>query len=206
MLNIILFGPPGSGKGTQSSLLQEKYGLIHLSTGDVCREEIKRATPEGLEAKRLIDGGNFFPDKLAYRIVEKFLDANEGAKGFVFDGMPRHVGQIDVFDTMLAKRNSVVDVVVELKVEEEELIQRLLKRGESSGRPDDSGREVIEKRLRIYDEVTAPIAKRYKEKGVYYSLDAMGSLDDVLERISLLLESCLAGQLVPVEAQLIEKK
>lgn len=206
MLNIILFGPPGSGKGTQSSLLQEKYGLIHLSTGDVCREEIKLATPEGLEAKRLIDGGNFFPDKLAYRIVEKFLDANEGTKGFVYDGMPRHVGQIEVFDEILAKRNGVVDVVVELKVEEEELIQRLLKRGESSGRLDDRGREVIEKRLRIYDEVTAPIAKRYKEKGVYYSLNATGSLNDVLERISLLLESCLVGQLVPVEAQLIEKK
>ncbi|WP_320019970.1 adenylate kinase [Labilibaculum manganireducens] len=201
MLNIVLFGPPGSGKGTQSKLLQKKYGLIHLSTGDVCREEIKQATPEGLEAKRLIDGGNFFPDKLAYRIVEKFLDSNIEAKGFVYDGMPRHEGQIDVFDGMLAKRDSVVDIVIELKVEEEELIQRLLKRGESSGRPDDSGREVIEKRLRIYEDVTAPIAKRYKEKGVYHSLDAIGSLDDVLERISLLLEKCLAGQLVPVEVQ-----
>ncbi len=201
MLNIVLFGPPGSGKGTQSKLLQKKYGLIHLSTGDVCREEIKQATPEGLEAKRLIDGGNFFPDKLAYRIVEKFLDSNIEAKGFVYDGMPRHEGQIDVFDGMLAKRDSVVDIVIELKVEEEELIQRLLKRGESSGRPDDSGREVIEKRLRIYENVTAPIAKRYKEKGVYHSLDAIGSLDDVLERISLLLEKCLAGQLVPVEVQ-----
>ncbi|PKQ68989.1 adenylate kinase [Labilibaculum manganireducens] len=201
MLNIVLFGPPGSGKGTQSKLLQKKYGLIHLSTGDVCREEIKQATPEGLEAKRLIDGGNFFPDKLAYRIVEKFLDSNIEAKGFVYDGMPRHEGQIDVFDGMLAKRDSVVDIVIELKVEEEELIQRLLKRGESSGRLDDSGREVIEKRLRIYENVTAPIAKRYKEKGVYHSLDAIGSLDDVLERISLLLEKCLAGQLVPVEVQ-----
>jgi len=191
MLNIVLFGPPGSGKGTQSKLLQEKYGLIHLSTGDVCREEIKKATIEGLEAKRLIDGGNFFPDKLAYRIVEKFIDNNKDAKGFVYDGMPRHKGQIDVFDSMLAKRNSIVDVVVELKVEKEELIQRLLKRGESSGRPDDSGREVIEKRLRIYENVTAPIAERYKEKGLYHSVDAIGSLNDVLERISVLLEGCL---------------
>lgn len=205
MLNIVLFGPPGSGKGTQSNLLQEKYGLIHLSTGDVCREEIKLATPEGLEAKRLIDGGNFFPDKLAYRIVEKFLDSNITAKGFVYDGMPRHEGQIDVFDGMLAKRDSVVDMVIELKVEEEELIQRLLKRGESSGRPDDGGREVIEKRLGIYEDVTAPIAKRYQEKGIYHSIDAIGSLEDVLERISLLLEECLTGRIAPVEVQLIEK-
>lgn len=201
MLNIILFGPPGSGKGTQSKLLQEKFGLIHLSTGDVCREEIKFATPEGLEAKRLIDGGNFFPDKLAYRIVEKFLDSNSTAKGFVYDGMPRHEGQIEVFDDMLSKRNGIVDIVIELKVEEEELIQRLLKRGESSGRPDDSGREVIEKRLRIYDDVTAPIAKRYKERGVYHSIDALGSLDDVLQKISLLLEDYLAVEKVLVEVQ-----
>lgn len=204
MLNIVLFGPPGSGKGTQSKLLQEKYGLIHLSTGDVCRDEIKLATPEGLEAKRLIDGGNFFPDKLAYRIVEKFLDSNLDAKGFVYDGMPRHEGQIDVFDGMLAKRDSIVDLVIELKVEEEELVQRLLKRGESSGRPDDGGREVIEKRLKIYEDVTAPIAKRYKEKGVYCSVDAIGSLDNVLERISLLLEKCIKEQQVPVEVQRIK--
>ncbi len=201
MLNIILFGPPGSGKGTQSKMLQEKYGLIHLSTGDVCREEIKLATPEGLEAKRLIDGGNFFPDKLAYRIVEKFLDSNHTAKGFVYDGMPRHEGQIEVFDEMLSKRNGVVDIVIELKVEEEELIQRLLKRGESSGRLDDSGREVIEKRLRIYEDVTAPIAKRYKERGVYHSIDAIGSLNNVLDRISLLLEEYLAVETIPVEVQ-----
>lgn len=199
MLNIVLFGPPGSGKGTQSKLLQEKFGLIHLSTGDVCREEIKKATPEGLEAKRLIDGGNFFPDKLAYRIVEKFIDYHQEAKGFVYDGMPRHVGQIPVFDEMLARRNSTVDIVVELKVEEEELIQRLLKRGETSGRPDDSGRQVIEKRLRIYDDVTAPIAEEYKKAGVYFSIDAMGTMDEVLEKISLLLEEKLS--LKPIFAE-----
>jgi len=192
MLNIVLLGPPGSGKGTQSKLIQDRFGLIHLSTGDVCREEIKKATPEGLEAKRLIDGGNFFPDKLAYRIVEKFIDSNNEAMGFVYDGMPRHVGQIPVFADMLAKRNSMVDIVVELKVEEEELIQRLLKRGETSGRPDDSGREVIEKRLRIYDDVTAPIAEEYKKAGVYFSVDAMGSMDEVLDRISKLIEEKLS--------------
>lgn len=201
MLNIILFGPPGSGKGTQSKLIQEKFNFIHLSTGDVCREEIKKATPEGLEAKRLIDGGNFFPDKLAYRIVEKFLDFHNQAKGFVYDGMPRHEGQIPVFADMLAKRNSIVNIVVELKVEEEELIQRLLKRGETSGRPDDSGREVIEKRLRIYDNVTAPIAVQYQKQGVYHSVDAMGTTEEVLERISKLIESELSVKPVYAEMQ-----
>nr|WP_320118177.1 adenylate kinase [uncultured Marinifilum sp.] len=201
MLNIILFGPPGSGKGTQSKLIQEKFNFIHLSTGDVCREEIKKATPEGLEAKRLIDGGNFFPDKLAYRIVEKFLDFHKQAKGFVYDGMPRHEGQIPVFADMLAKRNSIVNIVVELKVEEEELIQRLLKRGETSGRPDDSGREVIEKRLRIYDNVTAPIAVQYQKQGVYHSVDAMGTTEEVLERISKLIESELSVKPVYAEMQ-----
>lgn len=201
MLNIILFGPPGSGKGTQSKLLQERFGLVHLSTGDVCREEIKKATPEGLEAKRLIDGGNFFPDRLAYRIVEKFLDENASAKGFIYDGMPRHVGQVPVFGEMLQKRNAKVDLVIEMKVDEEELIQRLLKRGESSGRPDDSGREVIEKRLRIYDDVTAPIAEEYKSQGVYHEFDAMGSMEDVLLRLANLVESCLAEKLELEEVQ-----
>jgi adenylate kinase len=196
MLNVVLFGPPGSGKGTQSKLLEKKFGLVHLSTGDVCREEIKKASPEGLEAKRLIDGGNFFPDRLAYRIVEKFIENNSNAKGFVYDGIPRHVGQVPVFADMLAKRNACVDIVVELKVDEEELIQRLLKRGETSGRPDDGGREVIEKRLRIYDDVTAPIAEEYKKAGLYFNVNAMGTTNEVLERISLLIEKQISSVLV----------
>ncbi len=196
MVNIIMFGPPGSGKGTQSKLLQEEFNLIHLSTGDVCREEIKFATPEGLEAKRLIDGGNFFPDKLAYRIVEKFLDQHSAARGIVYDGIPRHIGQTDHFAGMLAERNGKVDLVIELKVDEEILIQRLLKRGESSGRPDDSGREVIVKRLRIYDDVTAPIADYYKNQDLYCAVDGMGSLSEVFERIAVLVkEACSKKEL-----------
>jgi len=189
MLNVIMFGPPGSGKGTQSKMLQDKFNLIHLSTGDVCREEIKFETPEGLEAKRLIDGGNFFPDKLAYRIVEKFLDQHAKARGIVFDGIPRHIGQVDRFAEMLAEREGLVDLVIELKVDEEALIQRLLKRGESSGRPDDSGREVIVKRLRIYDDVTAPIADYYKKQDLYHAIDGMGSLSEVFDRIAALVET-----------------
>lgn len=183
-----MFGPPGSGKGTQSKLLQEKFNLIHLSTGDVCREEIKFATPEGLEAKRLIDGGNFFPDKLAYRIVEKFLDQHADSRGIVYDGIPRHIGQTDRFAEMLAERKGNVDLVIELKVEEETLIQRLLLRGESSGRPDDSGRDVILKRLRIYDDVTAPLADFYKKQDLYHAVDGTGSLSEVFERIAVLVE------------------
>ncbi len=187
MYNIILFGPPGAGKGTQSELLAEKFGCIHLSTGDVCREEIKQGTPEGLEAKRLIDGGNFFPDELAYKIVQKFLDKHHDAKGIVFDGMPRNTNQIPVFAEMLAKQQGKVDLAIELVADKEELIQRLLKRGETSGRPDDSERSIIEKRLKIYEEVTAPIAAHYKSQGVFYQIDAMGTPAQVLERLAALI-------------------
>ena len=183
-----MFGPPGSGKGTQSKLLEERFNLIHLSTGDVCREEIKLATPEGLEAKRLIDGGNFFPDKLAYRIVEKFLNQNSKARGIVYDGIPRHIGQTEHFAEMLDKRQGYVDFVIELKVDEEVLVQRLLKRGKSSGRLDDSGRDVIVKRLRIYDNLTAPIAEYYKTLNLYFTVDGMGTLSEVSERIASLVE------------------
>jgi adenylate kinase len=201
MLNIVLFGPPGSGKGTQSKLLQQKFGLIHLSTGDVCREEIKKETPEGIEAKRLIDGGNFFPDSLAYRIVEKFLDDNASSKGFIYDGIPRNIGQVPVFANMLRKKNAKVDLVIEMKVDEEELIQRLLKRGKSSGRPDDSNREVIEKRLRIYDKVTAPIAKLYIDEGIYHEIDAEGSMEQVLTKLSVLVKEHQAKKLKFVEVE-----
>jgi len=191
MLNIVLFGSPGSGKGTQSLLLQENYGLIHLSTGDICREEIERKTDDGLLAKKLIDGGNFFPDDLAYRMVESFLDKNTDAKGFIYDGIPRHIGQIPVFANMLAKRGGKVDLVVELGVEDQELIERLLERGKDSGRPDDSGKEVIEKRLGIYKEVTAPIANEYKKQGVYKYIDGTGSLNQVQLRIQSAVNSVL---------------
>jgi len=183
MLNIILFGPPGSGKGTQSQFLQAKYSLIHLSTGDICRNEIDNKTPEGIEAKKLIDGGNFFPDKLAYKMLEKFLNKNNDSIGFVYDGIPRHVGQVPVFADILEKREAKVDYVIELSVDDEVLIQRLLSRGESSGRKDDSGREVIIKRLNIYKDVTAPIAKIYADKGIYYKINGEGSMNDVFSRI-----------------------
>ncbi len=188
MYNIILFGPPGSGKGTQSKLLAEKFGFIHLSTGDVCREEIKQGTPEGLEAKRLIDGGNFFPDALAYKIVQKFLDKHSRAEGIIYDGMPRNINQIPVFADMLAKQQGKVDLAVELAAGKEEVIQRLLKRGETSGRPDDSERSIIEKRLRIYEEVTAPIAEYYKNLGVFHQIDASGTPAQVLERLAALIK------------------
>ncbi len=188
MYNIVLFGSPGAGKGTQSKLLVEKFDYIHLSTGDVCREEIKQGTPEGLEAKRLIDEGNFFPDELAYKIVQKFLDKNSGAKGIIFDGIPRNTEQIPVFVDMLAKQQGKVDLAIELVADKEEVIQRLLKRGETSGRLDDRERSIIEKRLKIYEEVTAPISVYYKSQGVLHQVDAMGTPAQVLERLAALIK------------------
>lgn len=191
MVNIVLFGPPGCGKGTQSGRLQDKYGLIHLSTGDICRQEIEKKTEEGLLAKKLIDGGNFFPDDLAYRMVEKFLDSHKGCPGFVYDGFPRDVAQVDVFQNMLEARKTQLDVVMELVVEEEELVQRILKRGASSGRPDDLGRTVIEKRLGIYQEVTAPIAQCYQSQGLYRHIDGMGSQEEIFSRICDIVDDIL---------------
>ncbi len=189
MHNIILFGSPGAGKGTQSALLEKTFGYIHLSTGDVCREEIKQGTPEGLEAKRLIDGGNFFPDELAYKIVQKFLDKHSNAKGIIFDGIPRNTNQISVFADMLAKQQGKVDLAIELVADQEELIKRLLKRGETSGRADDSERSIIEKRLKIYQEVTAPIAQYYKQQGVFHQIDATGTPAEVLDRLASLIKN-----------------
>lgn len=183
MINIILFGPPGSGKGTQSKFLEEKFSLVHLSTGDICRNEIDNKTPEGVEAKRLIDGGNFFPDELAYKMLEKFLDKNNDSLGFIYDGIPRHVGQVPVFADILKNRKAKVDYVIELNLDDDKLIERLLLRGKSSGRKDDGSREIIQKRLNIYKDVTKPIACMYADQGIYHEINGEGSMQEVFSRI-----------------------
>ncbi len=191
MRNIVLFGAPGSGKGTQAKLLQKRFGFIHLSTGDVCRAEIKKESPEGLHAKKLIDAGFFFPDQLAYQIVKKFIDANKTAQGFIYDGIPRHIGQVPEFENILNERNAKVDLAIELKADENELVKRLLTRGETSGRPDDFEQEIIEKRLQIYHETTAPIAKAYQKAGIYFSINGMGSVNKIFLDIVSLIDTKL---------------
>ena len=150
MLNLVLFGPPGAGKGTQSQKLIEKHGLIHLSTGDLLRSEISQGTELGLEAKKLMDHGILVPDEVVIGMISHKLDANKDAKGFIFDGFPRTVAQAEALDRLLETKNTPISGMIALEVNDAELEQRLLLRGKDSGRPDDANPEVIRKRI---DEV-----------------------------------------------------
>src|SRR6478672_1850931 len=154
MFNLILFGPPGSGKGTQSEKIVQKFGLIHLSTGDLLRQEIADKTPLGLEAKNFMDKGQLVPDEVVIGMIDSSLEKHPEAKGFLFDGFPRTVAQAEALDKLLALKKTSICKVAALDVDEEELVKRLLKRGESSGRPDDKNEDVIRKRFAVYKNDT----------------------------------------------------
>src|ERR1700739_4699516 len=164
MLNLVLFGPPGSGKGTQSQKLIEKYGLIHLSTGDLLRSEISQGTELGLEAKKLMDHGILVPDEVVIGMISHKLDANKDAKGFIFDGFPRTVAQAEELDELLASKGENISGMIALEVDDEELEHRLLLRGKNSGRADDANPDVIRKRIKEYNNKTAPVAQFYKKQ------------------------------------------
>ncbi|MGL5786544.1 MAG: adenylate kinase [Bacteroidales bacterium] len=183
MLNIVIFGAPGSGKGTQSDLIKEKYGLFHISTGDVLRSEIKNGTELGKIAEGYISKGQLVPDQLIIDMLASVLDANKGVKGVIFDGFPRTIAQAVALDEMLKERNTAVSGVVALEVAEDELITRLLKRGEISGRSDDN-METIKSRLDVYNNQTSPLIDHYKASGKYIGIQGMGSIDDIFGRIS----------------------
>ena len=151
MLNIVLFGPPGAGKGTQSQNLIEKYKLVHLSTGDILRSEIAAGTALGLEAKKLMDQGILVPDEVVIGMIDSKLNANKTAGGFIFDGFPRTIAQAEALDRLLAGHNEKISCMLSLRVTEEELTRRLLLRGAESGRPDDANETVIRKRIHEYD-------------------------------------------------------
>ena len=163
MLNLVLFGPPGAGKGTQSQKLIEKYGLIHLSTGDLLRSEILQGTALGMEAKHLMDAGILVPDEVVIGMISHKLDSNKEAKGFIFDGFPRTVAQAEALDHLLKTKNAPIAGMIALEVTDEELEKRLLLRGKASGRPDVANPEVIQKRIKEYNDKTAPVAGFYKK-------------------------------------------
>src|SRR3954470_2293862 len=162
MFNIILFGPPGSGKGTQSERLVLKYGLKHLSTGEILRSEIAAQTPLGLEAKSFMDKGQLVPDEVVIGMISSALDNNPQAKGFLFDGFPRTEAQAEALDKLLKLKQTEIGIVLSLIVSEEELLQRLLNRGLTSGRPDDNNIEVIRARIVEYHKKTSPVADYYR--------------------------------------------
>src|ERR1700753_1270806 len=189
MLNLVLFGPPGAGKGTQSQKLIEKYGLIHLSTGDLLRGEISQGTVLGLEAKKLMDEGFLVPDAVVIGMISNKLDANKYAKGFIFDGFPRTVAQAQALDELLRSKQSSISGMIALEVNDAELEQRLLLRGKASGRPDDANPEVIRKRIKEYNDKTAPVAGFYKDQNKFTSIDGTGTVEEVFNAICQIINS-----------------
>jgi len=187
MLNLVLFGPPGAGKGTQSQKLIEKYGLIHLSTGDLLRGEISQGTALGLEAKKLMDEGKLVPDEVVIGMISHKLDANKEAKGFIFDGFPRTVAQAEALDLLLETKNAPISGMVALEVTDDELEQRLLLRGKDSGRPDDANPEVIRKRIKEYNDKTAPVAGFYKNQQKFKSINGIGTIHDIFNTITAVI-------------------
>ena len=179
MFNIILFGPPGSGKGTQSEKLVQQYQLKHLSTGDLLRSEIAAKTDLGMAAKGFMNEGKLVPDEVVIGMIDSCIDANSSAKGFLFDGFPRTVAQAKALDELLAKKSSSISTVLFLQVNEEELIKRLVKRGETSGRADDANPEVQKKRQEVYKNETLPVSDYYKQFNKVVNVVGEGSIDDI---------------------------
>jgi len=182
-LNLVLFGPPGAGKGTQSENLIDKYGLVHLSTGDILRTEIARGTDLGIKAKTVMDRGELVSDDIVIAMIEGKLDANPNAKGFIFDGFPRTAHQAEALDDLLQKKGSGISAMIALEVEDEELVKRLLNRGIGSGRPDDSNEEVIRRRILEYNNKTLPLKNYYNEQGKFHSIKGVGSIDEIFNAL-----------------------
>jgi adenylate kinase len=193
MLNLVLFGPPGAGKGTQSHKLIEQYGLIHLSTGDLLRGEIAQGTTLGLEAKKLMDDGKLVPDAVVIGMISNKLDSNKDGKGFIFDGFPRTVAQAEALDSLLTSKHSAITGMIALEVDDAELLRRLLNRGKDSGRPDDANPEVISKRIHEYNDKTAPVAGFYKTQGKFKSIKGTGSVEEIFTEICAIVETWLKG-------------
>lgn len=183
MLNIVIFGAPGSGKGTQSARIVEKYGVSHISTGDVLRAEIKKGSELGKVAKGYIDQGQLLPDALIIDILASVLDSLKDSRGVIFDGFPRTIPQAEALKKMLSERRQDVSVMLDLDVPEDELIDRLIKRGQESGRADDN-LETIKKRLTVYSEQTSPLKDFYKAEGKYQHINGVGSMDAIFDEIA----------------------
>lgn len=183
MFNLILFGPPGSGKGTQSEKIISKYGLLHLSTGDMLRAEIAGNTTLGLEAKRFMDQGKLVPDEVVIGMIGNVLENNKKAKGFLFDGYPRTAAQAEALDHLLKKNKQQISVMLALQVSKDELVKRLLKRGETSGRSDDTNEQVILARINEYHNKTAAVAEYYQKFDKVVMVKGEGSIEDIFNAL-----------------------
>jgi len=193
MLNLVLFGPPGCGKGTQSARLVDKYRLIHLSTGDLLRNEIARSTPLGLEAKKLMDQGLLVPDQVVIGMIRSRIDANPGSKGFIFDGFPRTTPQAEALDRLLEEKNTSITAMVSLEVERDELIRRILGRGKDSGRADDQDPAVIGQRIEEYNTKTAPLIAYYKDQKKYRQVIGQGTIEEIFDKVCALIDEAVVN-------------
>lgn len=188
MLNVVLFGAPGCGKGTQSELLEKKFGLSHISTGEIIRSHIKAQTPLGQQMAEYISRGELAPDSVVIGMVEEYLNQNKGIKGTIFDGFPRTTAQAEAFDKLLESMGDSVDIMIYMDVPEEELVQRILLRGKVSGRADDASEDVIRNRIEIYNQQTAVVADYYRQQGKYIAVPSLGTIDEVFDRIAAEIE------------------
>lgn len=189
MFNIILFGPPGSGKGTQSERLISKYGLRHLSTGDLLRSEIANQTPLGMEARNFMDKGQLVPDEVVIAMISSLLDLHPDAKGFLFDGFPRTAAQAEALDRLLELKKAPISIMLALEVSEDELIKRLLKRGETSGRSDDTNEEIIRARIVEYHNKTAAVAEHYRQFNKVSQIKGEGGIDEIFSALCKEIDS-----------------
>lgn len=189
MKHIILFGPPGSGKGTQAKQLSEKFNLIHISTGDLFRYEIGNETPLGLEAKSYMEKGQLVPDSVTINMLKNKVEKHPDAAGFIFDGFPRTIPQAKALDAFFESREEHLSGLVSLVVDDNEIVKRLLERGKTSGRDDDRNEDIIRNRIQVYKEQTSPVFDYYEQKGKSYTVEGVGSIEVIFNQLSEVIES-----------------
>lgn len=189
MINLILFGPPGSGKGTQAAKLVEKYKLIHISTGDLFRYEMGHNTPLGQEAKAYMAKGELVPDSVTIGMLRNKVEAHPGAPGFIFDGFPRTIPQAEALDALLISMHTAVAALLALQVDDEEIVHRIKLRGTTSGRPDDNDEAIIRNRISVYKNETSPVFDFYGTHNKSHSIDGIGSVDDIFSRLCKLIDA-----------------
>jgi adenylate kinase len=189
MINLILFGPPGSGKGTQAVQLAEKYELLHISTGDLFRYEMGNNTPLGQEAKSYIEKGELVPDEVTIGMLRNKVEANPDVKGYIFDGFPRTVAQAKALNQLLAENEQAVTALIALEVGDDEIVKRILLRGKTSGRPDDNDESIIRNRIDVYNRETAPVFDYYAENDRSHKVDGIGSIEEIFDRLCQVIEA-----------------